>query len=473
VNYWHQKFQANFRTQVRAKEGNQRSKNMNSALAAFVEGRSNSADWWHHNARSRNDVKKEPTDDLQAEFRGPRNRTLNERIPSDPYSAGALLENAMTGEYFEPNIQGAITNETGQLPIKPPFNPPVAQENSLPTEPVGLLRSTLDPRAVSADVRDPTSPTPTPNTGEDIHESDLPTRIRATAIRAASLIQKGVSADGVLFLDATVGSVGGPIDSTQGLSQTETETDGSRVSDTNLEPVRPDHHDGRDTIAAKKLLASARESVILGSAYSADIEARVKSAIEQAKFSEKVLKSLLRRYPNGQVWHFNAEGDASDEDDEILGENTSATDAGESAGSEVEASPSTTPTSKRAHRRARARKRDGRAIQGIFPGIRSLIFLGMWDSHQDRWFGASIAVSYSSMRIFSAQNELSYIAAFSDVVLAEIWRLEAQALGRSKNEFVSSISHELRSPLGERSIATRDSVNPTDEVAVCLLFHLL
>lgn len=107
-----------------------------------------------------------------------------------------------------------------------------------------------------------------------------------------------------------------------------------------------------------------------------------------------------------------------------------------------------TPTTKRASRRARTRKRDGRAIQSIFPGIRSLVFLGMWDPHQERWFGASIAVSYSSMRIFSVQSELSYIAAFCDVVLAEIWRLEAQELGRSKNDFVSSISHELRSPLG-------------------------
>ena len=86
----------------------------------------------------------------------------------------------------------------------------------------------------------------------------------------------------------------------------------------------------------------------------------------------------------------------------------------------------------------------------------------MWDPHQERWFGASIAVSYSSMRIFSVHSELSYIAAFCDVVLAEIWRLEAQELGRSKNNFVSSISHELRSPLGTALRTTHVAGRSTD-----------
>lgn len=39
------------------------------------------------------------------------------------------------------------------------------------------------------------------------------------------------------------------------------------------------------------------------------------------------------------------------------------------------------------------------------------------------------------------------MAAFCDVVQAEIWRLEAQLLDQTKNDFISSLSHELRSPL--------------------------
>jgi hypothetical protein len=405
---------------------------MNAALAAFVEGKSKSSDWWHCNARS-NDS--ETADNSTAGPRGSRIRTPSERIPlaspsADPHPKNSL--DSAPGGYFAEH--------------QPPHNPHIPRENRSPSESL----PTAEQNASTPNKE----PTPSPLAPESPLGTDLPARVRATASRAASLIQKGIGADGVLFLDATVGSVGGVIDSSQTLSQTESETEVSRGSDSSMKNVPTNHHHDEDVTFAKRPLdvAPAPDSVILGSAYSADIESRVQSAIEQAKISEKILKSLLRRYPNGQIWHFNAEGDASDEDDELLDEqlddNLSATDTIGSTGSELEPDQIKSPTTKRASRRDRALKRDGRAIQSIFPGLRSLIFLGMWDPHQERWFGACIAVSYSSMRIFSPQHELSYLAAFCDVVLAEIWRLEAQEIGRSKNVFVSTISHELRSPLG-------------------------
>ena len=425
---------SNFKSQVRAKEENQRSRDMNSALAAFVEGKSASADWWHRNSRSlnENDVTTEPADASVTETRGPRIKTPNSRLPS------------MSGNYFEPPSQQAITDELGRRPL---LNSQTSRNDRRLSESLGASKPALVHSAASADTQSSISPVPSPLAAEDTQGSGLSSKIRHTAARAAGLIQKGVGADGVLFLDATVGSFGGLIDSAQGLSQTESETDSSRMTDARLKQAQL-HHSIEDGFAfAKDSSEPARHSVVLGSAYPADVEAGVKSAIEQAKISEKVLKSLLRRYPKGEIWLFNEPGDASDEDDAYLSEIEGAG----SATSEPELEQNKTPTRKRASRRARARKRDGRAIQAIFPGIRSLLFLGMWDPHQERWFGASIAVSYSSMRIFSAQQELSYIAAFCDVVLAEVWRLEAQELSRSKNDFISSISHELRSPLGAGS----------------------
>jgi signal transduction histidine kinase len=430
---------ANFEPQLRAKEENQRSRDMNAALAAFVEGKSKSSDWWHCNARSN---ESETVDNSTAGPRGSRIRTPSERIPLASPSADPPPEKSLDsapGGYFAEH--------------QPPPNPHIPRDNRSPSEPL----ATLGPTA-STPSKDSATSIPSPMAPESPLGADLPSRVRATASRAASLIQKGIGADGVLFLDATVGSVGGVIDSSQTLSQTESETDFSRGSDSSLKDSSSmkqgssnRHHEEDFTFAKKPLDLTPPDSVILGSAYSADIEARVQSAIEQAKISEKILKSLLRRYPNGQIWHFNAEGDASDEDDELiddqLDDNLSATDTVGSTGSELEPDQIKSPTTKRASRRDRALKRDGRAIQSIFPGLRSLIFLGMWDPHQERWFGACIAVSYSSMRIFSPQHELSYLAAFCDVVLAEIWRLEAQEIGRSKNVFVSTISHELRSPL--------------------------
>lgn len=280
---------------------------------------------------------------------------------------------------------------------------------------------------------------------KDALGTDLPTRVRATVSRAARLIRTGIGADGVLFLDASDGSAGSPIDPVQGTSQNEIGTARFRTFDTSVKQVKSQPDRGAAT--TKTLTGLAEQSLVLGSAYSVDVEAWVKRAIEQAKTSEGILKGLLRRYPNGLVWHFNAEGDASDDDSCPIDDHTSATEGDESAGSKLDWEESTTPTTKRASRRACTRKRDSREIQSIFPGIRSLVLLGMWDPSQERWFGVSIAMSYSPVRIFSTQDELRYIAAFCDVVLAEIWQLEAQELSRSKNDFVSSLSHELRSPL--------------------------
>jgi hypothetical protein len=431
--------------QVRAKEENQRSRDMNAALAAFVEGKSDPADWWHRNARSQDEeMTKETVEFSVAGGRGPRINTPSAKTPS--------VREAF--DYFEPKGQEAATDDSGSEPL---LDPHVAKSDRQPST---SSRPALERTGESTDTKD-FSPIPTPYTTEITQESDLTSKIRETATRAADLLRKGVGADGVLFLDATVGSFGGLIDSTQGLSQTESETDGSRMTDGSLKQLQHQHnHQEGDAALAKRSLDPVRHSAVLGSAYPPGIEVQVKSAIVQAKISEKILKSLLRRYPNGQIWHFNEEGDASDEDDEVL----PIPDGGVSETSEHDSEHSRTPTHKRAGKRARARKRDGRAIQAIFPGIRSLLFLGMWDPHQERWFGASFAVSYSSMRIFSARHELSYVAAFCDVVLAEIWRLEAQELGRSKNDFVSSISHELRSPLGTGSRVTPNCLRPTDMI---------
>jgi len=428
-------------TQVRAKEENQRSRDMNAALAAFVEGKSDSADWWHRNTRMKDkDVAKGPADTSTAESRGPRIMTPNARLPplsreSSDYFDLSRGGGEVVGTDVPHTNKIKPSEHTGESGGQSLLNP----DDQRLSESLGSSKPASEGRDSSTDTEDFAKP----STKGDTHDSDVLTKIKDTMSRAAGLIRKGVGADGVLFLDATVGTFGGLIDSEQGLSQTESETDGSLSSRQGRS--RPSHREDETTVATKHAETVAH-SVVLGSAFAPDIEARVRSAIEQAKISQKILKSLLRRYPNGEIWHFNEEGDASDEDDQDL-----PTDAAGSAMSEPEVEPSSTPKRKRAGKRARARKRDARAIQGMFTGIRSLAFLGMWDSHQERWFGASIAVSYSPMRIFSANHELSYMAAFCDVVLAEIGRLEAQELGRSKNDFVSSISHELRSPLGTES----------------------
>ena len=44
-------------------------------------------------------------------------------------------------------------------------------------------------------------------------------------------------------------------------------------------------------------------------------------------------------------------------------------------------------------------------------------------------------------------DEINYLGAFCDVIMAEVGRLDVQADVQAKTTFISSISHELRSPL--------------------------
>jgi signal transduction histidine kinase len=46
-------------------------------------------------------------------------------------------------------------------------------------------------------------------------------------------------------------------------------------------------------------------------------------------------------------------------------------------------------------------------------------------------------------------EDLRYLAAFGNSVMAEVARLDTLAADRAKTDFISSISHELRTPLHE------------------------
>ena len=98
-------------------------------------------------------------------------------------------------------------------------------------------------------------------------------------------------------------------------------------------------------------------------------------------------------------------------------------------------------------KRKRMAESDSTKIQNIFPGIRSFAILPMYDSHRARHLAAAVAWSYNPARLFSFQDDLNYLSAFCDVLMAEVGRLDSQNEVRSKTSFIASISHELRSPL--------------------------
>lgn len=82
----------------------------------------------------------------------------------------------------------------------------------------------------------------------------------------------------------------------------------------------------------------------------------------------------------------------------------------------------------------------------IFDSARSILFLPLWDYQKEGWHAAAFGWSNRSNRVFTS-DDMVYISAFSNSIMNEVSRIEAMNVSHAKSNFISSISHELRSPL--------------------------
>ncbi|SMR56741.1 unnamed protein product [Zymoseptoria tritici ST99CH_1E4] len=241
-------------------------------------------------------------------------------------------------------------------------------------------------------------------------ESESDGGVGDTLQRAAVLLRDSIEADGVLILDASIHSYGGAVTGEQYYSDSEPE---SAISEDGRPTSRPTRIDCR-------ILAQSRR-------HSNDKNSG--SAI-----SEKTLRSLLRHYPQGKVWRFDSNGDiSSDESGSDLTSDSADDD--------------NSPTKRQSFKttRSKRRMREARAIQRVFPGARTICLVSIWDNVREQFYAGAIIFSYSPIRQFS--SELLYMMAYMDVVMAKVSRIEANLKDQAKSDFISSVSHELRSPL--------------------------
>lgn len=80
------------------------------------------------------------------------------------------------------------------------------------------------------------------------------------------------------------------------------------------------------------------------------------------------------------------------------------------------------------------------------PDAKSVLFTPLWDWNKSRWLAGTLVWTNDHRRPLSLE-ELHYFKAFGDSIISEVSRVHWNATERSKFDFVSSISHELRSPL--------------------------
>ncbi|KAL4876766.1 hypothetical protein BJY04DRAFT_222774 [Aspergillus karnatakaensis] len=83
-----------------------------------------------------------------------------------------------------------------------------------------------------------------------------------------------------------------------------------------------------------------------------------------------------------------------------------------------------------------------------FPQARSLLFIPLWDWNKGQWLaGTFVWTKQSDQERALGLEELHYFKVFGDSIISEIARLDWAAKEKSKFDLISSVSHELRSPL--------------------------
>lgn len=146
---------------------------------------------------------------------------------------------------------------------------------------------------------------------------------------------------------------------------------------------------------------------------------------------EDFLLQLTRKYPNGTVWLFREDGSLS-----------TATDEGAVDGRLVVDFDSPNKRNDYEHRNAEAA-----TLKKALPQVRQILFAPLFEAELSRATAGCFAFTTDVTRVLSAEVELGFIKGFVNSVGAQVARINAVAADKSKNAFIGSISHELRSPL--------------------------
>lgn len=273
--------------------------------------------------------------------------------------------------------------------------------------------------------------------------------LRSTFSRASNLVREGMEVDGAVYFDA-------PFRFYQGRSTLENDTriqkkgheSSSNSDDDQYLSARPGPSP-RATLSqrprsgynkhASKISSSSSsfglKSEILGysTKTSSSWNNENQTVDHQTNFTaidQSLLTSLVRRYPQGELFVFDNKGPISASD--------------ETTGSET-LIQSPLLEDKRLRQKARKNAEILRLL-AAFPGARQIFFVPLYDSTSGCFIG-SFAWSTSATRIFTIENHLSYLVAFGHSVMSEVNRLNTLSADRAKGDFISNVSHELRSPL--------------------------
>ncbi|KAK3382636.1 hypothetical protein B0T24DRAFT_519433 [Lasiosphaeria ovina] len=463
---------------TRADESHRRSEKMIKGLAVFIEGRTDLDDWWlglgSNKPRSQS-PQRASRPQPQPQQHMPQQSSSQEVLAAAEDTNGDMVNGDLAGHSLvsapvepvkadvadapspaEAEILPQETPGAGrQVQVSPSRSPPgdvtlisrasnAGRSRRARSYRAGGPRSILSDAEADAQIRSP-RPTRGPSVesfAADFHESLISKRLKEMFSRASHIIQECIEVDGAVFLDAAVSTQSGqsadenasePGESEESSLEASSESASSnhsvegfgekenRPAKEFAEPVKEDH----ETKPCRVLgLWTGEHSSLRGRKVSTLIP-----------LTESFLQRLLQKYPQGHVF-------SADEGRHVMSNNhTEDSDGGQGTGR------SSRKKQKR-HPKEPDEYAETKALLGMLPGTRSIAFVPLWDSHRERWFAGSFMWTVQqTRRVLTRTEDLDYLAAFGNSIMAEVARLDVVGADSAKSDFISSISHELRSPL--------------------------
>lgn len=329
-----------------------------------------------------------------------------------------------------------------------PINTSIEDQKSSPVVSAVMRKQTqnakkmledLDELTVAAGKDDkptePSSPKEATKASDKNSSDNEPNRILQ---RATHIIRKSTGADGVIFFNTSSRTFQGlarlPTDHADGSSGLTSGSDRQSDSNVSRRPRnrRMDSGDSMDDLRGKRRYPTCE---VMGLSISQHEQyGRLES--KDFLFPEDNMERYLKTFPHGKFFSFTDTGSGISSGDEL-----SAEEKPQAATAE----PGTEPT---AARNDKAGKKKERFIPSellkVLPGIRSLIFLPMWDFTEGRYLAGGFIWTSTAGRLMNPDNELPYLKAFGNSIMSEISRAKAQKSDLAKTTFIASISHELR-----------------------------
>ena len=192
----------------------------------------------------------------------------------------------------------------------------------------------------------------------------------------------------------------------------------------------------------RKIKPAEREEVkfaeVIGLSISENAPGEESLTVNNFNFPEGAMEKYIKKFPYGKFFSFTEAGSGVSSSDDK---------------SEVEPIPVINgangykPSIEHGAKGKRQRFIPTEMLK-ILPGVRTLIFLPLWDNAAERWIAGGFIWTSKAGALLSPHNELPYLKAFGNSISSEYARMNALIADRAKSDFISSVRPHLQATAG-------------------------